>query len=76
MGPKNIDSELKAINEKMSHVLTKKDSTFVKEMIKETILELKESIIAPVKKQVEVLESTLFHTNDQNEKLKKEIETL
>ena len=76
MGPKNIDSELKAINEKLSHVLTKNDSTFIKEMIKETILELKESILAPVIKQVEVLESTLFNTNDENDKLKKEIQTL
>ena len=76
MSPKSIDTQLEEINEKLSHVLTKQDNTYIKTMIKETFLELKESFLAPVIKQVEVLESSIHEKAIENDNLKKEVTIL
>ena len=72
----SMDSELKQINEKLSNMLTKSDKTFIKNMIKDTILEIKDSLLAPVIKRVEILESELHDKEIENEKLKKDLNAL
>ena len=71
----STDKQLKAINEKLEK-LTENDNSFIKKIIKETILELTESILAPVIKQIEILEGTMHDQALANDKLQKEVVTL
>ena len=71
----STDKQLKEITEQLRK-LTENDNSFIKKIIRETILELTESIIAPAIKQIEVLEGTMHDTVLANDKLKTEIVTL
>ena len=72
----SMEKQLKDINDKLSQVITKNDTSFLKEIIKDTILDLKNSILAPVIKQIETLEASLFEKSLENDNLKKDIVSL
>ena len=76
MGSKNRDSQLQQINDKLSNMLTKTDTTFIKKMIKDTMMEIKDSLLAPVIKRVEILEGELHEKEIENQKLKKVLNDL
>ena len=72
----SMDKQSQNINDKLSQLLTKNDTSFPKYIIKDTILELKESMLAPVIKQIEIMEATLLENSLENDPLKKENVTL
>jgi len=54
-----LDSRLDEISKKLSNMLTKDDRSFIKTIIKETVEEIKESMLASVTKRIEILENDL-----------------
>ncbi|KAH3891771.1 hypothetical protein DPMN_015879 [Dreissena polymorpha] len=67
-----IEKRLDEISGKLSRVLTKDDSTFIKEMIKETVEQLKEKLLGNVLRRIEILESDSFEPKREIEMLKNE----
>ena len=61
------------INEKLSRVITKDDTT-LKDAINEVINDMKGSILKSFVKRVELLESALFDTLAENDNLKKKVQ--
>mgnify|MGYP006890249977 CR=1 FL=1 len=61
------------INEKLSRVITKDDTT-LKDAITEVINDIKGSILKSFVKRVEILESALFDTLAENDNLKKKVQ--
>ena len=76
MSAKSMENQLKEINDKLSNMLTKNDKSFIKEMIKATMEEIKDSLLAPVVKRIEVLEGELHDKDIENGKLRKELTDL
>lgn len=72
----NIDDHLRNINQKLNNVLTKDDTNFIKQIIQETVSELKETLLASVLHRVETVEGELHDLAIKNETLKKEIKNL
>ena len=71
-----MEISLAKINDKLSKVLTKDDHSFLKNIIKETILELKENFLESVTNRIEKLEGEIHEIAIENKKLKSEITTL
>ncbi|KAH3827746.1 hypothetical protein DPMN_129688 [Dreissena polymorpha] len=71
----NIASEIHSINQKLNNMLTK-DSSNLKELIKDVVLQLKEEMLGSLVIRIEKVESELFDKELENGKLAKEIETL
>ncbi|KAH3884618.1 hypothetical protein DPMN_008601 [Dreissena polymorpha] len=55
-----IEKRLDDISNKLSHVLTKEDSSFIKDIIKETVEQLKDQLLGNVIRRIEILESDAF----------------
>ena len=72
----NIDDHLRNINKKLNNVLTKDDTNFIKQIIQETVNEIKETLLASVLHRVETVEGELHDLAIKNETLKKEIKNL
>lgn len=72
---KDIKHQLTQINEKLANVMTKDDNT-LKQMIKDTITEMKTSLLQSVEKQIQVLEGKIFEKDQQNDKLHKRVTRL
>ncbi|KAH3857654.1 hypothetical protein DPMN_100265 [Dreissena polymorpha] len=58
--PSSIEKRLDEISTKLSNVLTKGDTDIIRNIIKETLEELKEKLLASVLKQLEIIESNMF----------------
>ncbi|KAH3855846.1 hypothetical protein DPMN_098416 [Dreissena polymorpha] len=56
----SIDKRLDEICNKLSHVLTKDDSAFIKDIIKETVEQLKDKLLGNLIRRIEILESDVF----------------
>ncbi|KAH3771812.1 hypothetical protein DPMN_173141 [Dreissena polymorpha] len=67
-----IERRLDDISNKLSHVLTKEDSSFIKHIIKETVEQLKEKLLGNVIRRIEILESDAFEYKREIETLKNE----
>ena len=67
-----IEKRLDEISSKLSRVLTKDDSTFIKDMIKETVEQLKEKLLGNVLHRIEIIESDLFEQKREITLLKNE----
>ena len=72
----DIEKNLADINKKLNSVLTKDDHSFIKSIIKETVLEMKDTILATVIKRIEIVEGSLHEKSIENEELKKEVTNL
>ena len=72
----DMELHIAQINKKLSKVLTKEDQPFLKNIIKETILELKENILASVTNRIEKLEGEFHVIALENENLKTEVVSL
>ena len=74
----NIDMEqhIAEINKKLSSVLTRDDHTFLKNIVKETILELKDTILSSVINRLEIVEGEIHEKALENTELKNEVEKL
>ncbi|KAH3774210.1 hypothetical protein DPMN_175585 [Dreissena polymorpha] len=70
----NIASEIHSINQKLSNMLTK-DSSNLKELIKDVVLKLKEEMLGSLVIRIEKVKSELFDKDLENGKLAKETET-
>ncbi|KAH3778259.1 hypothetical protein DPMN_179714 [Dreissena polymorpha] len=70
-----IEKRLEEISSKLSNVLTKDGSIFIKVIIKETVEQLKEKLLGNVIRRIEILENDVFEQKRENEQLKKESES-
>ncbi|KAH3885804.1 hypothetical protein DPMN_009802 [Dreissena polymorpha] len=68
----SIEKRLDEISQKLSNVLTKDDSLFIKEIIRETVEQLKDKLLGNVIHRIEILESDCFEQTREIELLKKE----
>jgi len=68
-----IEKQLASINAKLSNMLTKKDTPFLKQTIKDTICELKDELFKPLIHRIEILESDLMDQAKEIETLKSEM---
>ena len=71
-----IEANLAKINDKLDKVLTKDDQSFLKTIIKETILDLKSDFLASVINRIDKLEGDLHDIALENTQLKTELQTL
>ncbi|KAH3748759.1 hypothetical protein DPMN_183210 [Dreissena polymorpha] len=67
-----IEKRLDDISSKLSHVLTKEDSSVIKDIIKETVEQLKDQLLGNVIRRIEILESYAFEQKREIELLKNE----
>ena len=72
----NLEKCLTEINLKLNNVLTKDDDAFLKNIIKVTILEMREEILASVTHRIEKMEGDFHDLALENEILKQEIKDL
>lgn len=79
----SIVKKLDELDAKLSNVLSKNDKTFIREIIKDTILEMKEQLLSSISRRLEILESDVHDRDIETNKLKnalmekeKEIEKL
>ena len=72
----NIDKSLSEINTKLNNVLTKDDQSFLKTIIKDTILEMKNDLLASVTHTIETMEGEIHEMALENQQLKQEIKLL
>ncbi|KAH3854079.1 hypothetical protein DPMN_096618 [Dreissena polymorpha] len=70
-----IEKRLEEISSKLSNVLTKDDSIFIKDIIKDTSEQLKEKLQGNVIRRKEILENDVFEQKRKIEQLKKESES-
>ncbi|KAH3847747.1 hypothetical protein DPMN_090078 [Dreissena polymorpha] len=70
----SIEKRLKEISSKLSNVLTKDDSLIIKNIIRETLEELKEKLLGSVMKRIEIIEGNMFEQAKEVESLKQQIE--
>ncbi|KAH3719476.1 hypothetical protein DPMN_062313 [Dreissena polymorpha] len=68
----SIEKRLDEICNKLSHVLTKDDSAFIKDIIKETVEQLKDKLLGNVIRRIEILESDVFEHKREIDLLKQE----
>jgi exosome complex exonuclease DIS3/RRP44 len=71
----SIEKRLKEISSKLSNVLTKDDSALIKNIIRETLDELKEKLLSSVIKRIEIIEGNMFDQAKEVESLKQQLET-
>jgi cell division protein FtsB len=64
---------LTLIYEKLGNTLTKNDTGFLKQIIKDTICELKDDLLKSLIPRIEILESDVMDQAKEIEQLKKEI---
>ena len=70
-----LEFQLKEINKKMENVLTKND-TFLKDMIKTTLDQMKDDLLKSVFHRIELLEVKLFEKEKENDLLKSKLTDL
>lgn len=71
----DISKELREINQKLSNVITKDDSS-LKDAITDVINQMKDALLNTVEKKIEFLEGKLFERDQDNDKLKAKITEL
>ena len=71
----NVAAQLKALNMKMANVMTKDDKS-LKKMIKSLFHEMKEDFLQSVFHRIELLETSIYEKDQENDKLKKQINNL
>ena len=71
-----LEQSLQEINTKLNNVLTKNDNHFIKQIIKDTVNELKESLLESVVKRIEIVKGELHDKVIENDTLKKEVQLL
>lgn len=70
---KEVQSELKKINKELKDVMKKKD---IKELIKDTILEMKKEVLACTEKRIEILEFKMAQKDKEISSTEKKFEVL
>lgn len=68
-----MEKTLEEINTKLNDVLRKSDQSFIKDLIKETVNEMKKAILESVEQRVGVLEGEIHELAVQNDKLHNEL---
>ncbi|KAH3863891.1 hypothetical protein DPMN_026897 [Dreissena polymorpha] len=71
--PSSIEKLLDEIGSKLSNVLTKSDTDIIRNIMKETLVELKEKLLASVVKQIEIIESNMFDQAKELASLKEKV---
>jgi len=72
----SIEQQLKEINEKLGHVVRKDDKSFLRELVKEIFIEIKDTLMASLTLRIEVLEGDVHDKATENQALKEEINSL
>ena len=68
-----LEKRLDEISAKLSHMLTKNDTSFIKTIIKDTLEEIKEKFLGSVLKKLEVMEGSVFESKNEIDALKRTI---
>jgi phage terminase Nu1 subunit (DNA packaging protein) len=68
----DVAEQLKQINKKLENVITK-DDTFLKNLIKDVILEMRSEIFSSIEKKLEIMETQMFDYVKENAQLKTQI---
>jgi len=68
-----VEKQLALIYEKLSNMLTKNDTSFLKQIVKDTICELKDDLLKPLIHRIEIMESDIMGQAKEIEKLKDEL---
>ena len=71
-GKMSIEEKLEEISQKLSNVLTKTDKSFIREILCETLEEMKESILESVVHRIEILEGEMHQQAVKYDKLREE----
>ena len=71
----SIEKHLEDINAKLSNVLTKSDTSILKNLIKDTLEEVKDKFLGSLIKRLEILEGNLFDQTKEIETLQKLVKT-
>lgn len=71
-----LEQKIEEINKKLCEMLTKKDKQFIKEILVDTLEEMKEKIIGSVMQKVDKLEGEVHDIAIEQEKQKKEMKKL
>lgn len=72
----HITKQLNLVNEKLNEVIKRQDTSVLKALIRDTLMELKDVITKTLAKQVEVLEGDVHDQAVENNKLRSEISDL
>ncbi|KAH3746494.1 hypothetical protein DPMN_180902 [Dreissena polymorpha] len=70
-----LSNQLDEISAKLSKVLTKDDTPFIRDIIKETVEQLKEKLLGSVLKRLEILEGTVLEQKSYIESFETEIKS-
>ena len=68
-----VEKQLALINEKLSNMLTKNDTSFLKQIVKDTFCELKDDLFKPLIHIFEIMDSDIMDQAKEIEKLKDEL---
>lgn len=68
----DITEQLKQINKKLENVITKEDQ-FLKNLIKDIILEMRSEFFSSIEKKLEVMEAEIFDYMKENAQLKSQV---
>lgn len=68
-----VEKKLEEIDKKLSQMLSKNDKCFIREIIKDTVNEMKDHILSSLTRRVEVLEGELHDRSVQEDKLRSEL---
>jgi len=63
-----MEQQLKEINEKLTHVVRKDDKSFLRELVKDIVHEIKDTLMASFTRRIEVLEGDVHVHNKALEK--------
>ena len=72
-GNNGVEQQLAQINEKLSNMLTRNDTGFLKQIIKDTICKRKDELLKPLIYRIKILESDVMDQAKEIENLKKEL---
>lgn len=73
---KAIYKKLDEMNKKLSKMLTRDDKSIFKEIIRDTFREMKDQLLEPFTKRLDILESDLHQKNIENDNLKTELNNM
>ena len=71
----SLTQKVEEINKHMKNMLTKKDKSFIKDILIDSLDEIKDKIVGAVMKRLEIIEGELHENAIENSKLKKEIQS-
>ncbi|XP_060578456.1 uncharacterized protein LOC132735517 [Ruditapes philippinarum] len=73
LGNKSVEKMLDTINEKLSNVITKSDISLIRQVVIDTVNEMKEQFLSSLVKRLEILEGSVHDQASETDQLKKDL---